>query len=238
MITSLAIHGFALAAVILNPARIVEFTGDNRSAPGSEPLEIGFAVAPLPDPPVEDVAEEPVSASQIVKSRPPKSTPEVTDLVLPESMLASVGEVMIEPVETASLAHVTIESMAELPPGFEVPAQPEKTSPPAPKKAVKPTAAAPSAAPETFVDARIKRQIAVRYPDDARREGVEGTCLVEIQIDASGRVKNARIKKSSGDGRLDREALRAAQSFSFHAARRGAAAVASRAELPFRFVLR
>jgi protein TonB len=87
-------------------------------------------------------------------------------------------------------------------------------------------------------EARIKRAMGIRYPDDARREGIEGTCLVDIVIDAAGRVTSARISKSSGDDRLDREALRAAESSTFHPARRGDTTIVSRARLPFKFVLR
>jgi len=46
-----------------------------------------------------------------------------------------------------------------------------------------------------------------RYPRSARRAGVVGTVTVKFVINKNGRVKDAAIVTSSGDKRLDKEAL-------------------------------
>lgn len=48
---------------------------------------------------------------------------------------------------------------------------------------------------------------AKRYPRSARKDGVTGTATVTFVIQRNGRISQARIVKSSGDERLDQEAL-------------------------------
>lgn len=48
-----------------------------------------------------------------------------------------------------------------------------------------------------------------RYPEDARRDGLQGTALVRFLIDRKGRVHNLWIDSSSGHGPLDLEAAAA-----------------------------
>jgi len=57
----------------------------------------------------------------------------------------------------------------------------------------------------TVVKARIARF--KKYPQSARRDGVAGTVTVRFVILRNGRVKQAELIKSSGDKRLDKEAL-------------------------------
>lgn len=46
-----------------------------------------------------------------------------------------------------------------------------------------------------------------RYPRSARKEGVTGTVTIAFGLDYRGRVTHSSISESSGDPRLDREAL-------------------------------
>ncbi len=58
----------------------------------------------------------------------------------------------------------------------------------------------------SIVKARISR--AKKYPRSARREGIVGTSTVRFLIKLSGKVKNIKLIKSSGDERLDKEAFK------------------------------
>lgn len=50
------------------------------------------------------------------------------------------------------------------------------------------------------------------YPEEARRNGIEGEALVLLLIDTAGKVVAARIEQSSGHRILDEAALRAVRS--------------------------
>lgn len=50
------------------------------------------------------------------------------------------------------------------------------------------------------------------YPEEARRNGIEGEALVFLLIDSGGKVVAARIEQSSGHRILDEAALRAVRS--------------------------
>jgi len=91
----------------------------------------------------------------------------------------------------------------------------------------------PAPAPR-FVAAVPRSEINERpdYPKLARARGWEGTTLLELSIDADGRVANARVLTSSGHEVLDRAALAAVASWSFTPARRGDTPVASNVEAP------
>ncbi|MFM6088808.1 MAG: energy transducer TonB [Dolichospermum sp.] len=51
----------------------------------------------------------------------------------------------------------------------------------------------------------------IKYPDRARRRGVEGTALIAIDTDDSGIVTQVRLIRSSGDSELDEAAEKYAQ---------------------------
>jgi TonB family protein len=56
----------------------------------------------------------------------------------------------------------------------------------------------------------VTRQVAPEYPDQAIAAGIEGDVVLEVVVDARGRVAQVRVAKSPDpDGRLDRAALNA-----------------------------
>lgn len=57
------------------------------------------------------------------------------------------------------------------------------------------------------------------YPWVPWRKGIEGTVVLRLEIDASGAVTSAEIVRSSGNGDLDREALRCLRTWRFEPAR-------------------
>ncbi|HMI85427.1 MAG TPA: TonB-dependent siderophore myxochelin receptor MxcH [Polyangiaceae bacterium] len=74
------------------------------------------------------------------------------------------------------------------------------------------------------------------YPDDARGAGVGGVVVLELAIDAEGRVIRADVKGSAGYG-FDEVARAAALRFRFEPARRGAVAIAARILYRYEFHL-
>ena len=76
-----------------------------------------------------------------------------------------------------------------------------------------------------------------RYPDSARREGIEGETLLRFQILTSGRVASVSVARTAGHPDLDRAAVQAVTTWLFEPARRGKEAVSVWVTLPVRFQL-
>lgn len=100
----------------------------------------------------------------------------------------------------------------------EQPPQPpqEKTPPPPAKAEPKARKTLPTA-PQTWKQA-MRQQFkklqdkGLFYPEEARRQGIEGDVLVLLIIDPSGNVVAARVEQSSGHRILDEAALQAVRS--------------------------
>jgi periplasmic protein TonB len=76
-----------------------------------------------------------------------------------------------------------------------------------------------------------------QYPLIARRMKLEGTVIVHVLVNASGKPEVVRLEKSSGVAVLDQAALDAVQSWSFLPARQGSKAVPAWVDIPLRFRL-
>lgn len=75
------------------------------------------------------------------------------------------------------------------------------------------------------------------YPLAARRRRQEGVVLLVVDVTPTGRAARVVVQRSSGFKLLDEAAARAVEQWEFEPAREGAAAVASRIEVPVRFRL-
>ena len=76
-----------------------------------------------------------------------------------------------------------------------------------------------------------------RYPDSARRQGIEGETLLRFHVLASGRVGEVSVTRSAGHEELDRAAVEAVKTWLFEPARRGKEPVSVWVTLPVRFRL-
>lgn len=76
-----------------------------------------------------------------------------------------------------------------------------------------------------------------RYPDSARREGIEGETLLRFQVLTTGKVASISVARSAGHPDLDRAAIEAVTTWLFEPARRGKDAVSVWVTLPVRFQL-
>ncbi len=56
---------------------------------------------------------------------------------------------------------------------------------------------------------------ALRYPDMARRAGIEGRVIVQFIVDEEGNVTNPQVVRSAGQGGLDEAALNAIRQMKF-----------------------
>ncbi len=75
-----------------------------------------------------------------------------------------------------------------------------------------------------------------QYPRAARRMGVEGTVVLRLSIDVSGKLTQAEVVQSAGHG-FDEEALRAVRQSVFSPAVREGRPIACVALLQIRFQL-
>ena len=75
------------------------------------------------------------------------------------------------------------------------------------------------------------------YPLPSRRLGENGTALVQVELDETGRVDAASIARSSGYPRLDEAALTAVRQWRCNPAQRDGRPVRATANQAFKFVL-
>ena len=73
----------------------------------------------------------------------------------------------------------------------------------------------------------ITQRIEAEIPEIARQMHAEGTAIVKIEIDASGKVTKAVIQKSAGNSNLDAAAIRAGRETGFKPATESCKPVAS-----------
>ena len=76
-----------------------------------------------------------------------------------------------------------------------------------------------------------------RYPESARRAGLEGVTMLRFEVRADGTVGTMTVEKSTGSPDLDQAAMAAVRTWRFDPARRGTEAVAVWVTLPVRFEL-
>ena len=98
-----------------------------------------------------------------------------------------------------------------------LPEQPKAKAPEKAAKAEKKPRDNSAATPKTWTQAvrqHLKKlnEEGLFYPEEARRNGIEGEALVFLLIAADGKVSAARIEESSGHRILDEAALRAVRS--------------------------
>jgi periplasmic protein TonB len=76
-----------------------------------------------------------------------------------------------------------------------------------------------------------------RYPESARRQGIEGTVLLKMHITEHGRVEDVQVERSAGHLDLDQAAIEAVKHWHFEPARRAGEAVAVWVIIPVAFEL-
>lgn len=80
-------------------------------------------------------------------------------------------------------------------------------------------------------------QVRPRYPESARRAGVQGTTLLKIRVLENGRVGDVLVEQSAGHRDLDGAAVDAVKKWLFEPARQGKEPIAVWVILPVKFEL-
>ena len=82
----------------------------------------------------------------------------------------------------------------------------------------------------------LRTQTEATYPPDARRDRIEGHVGLELTVDESGKVADAKVITPAGHG-FDDAALAAVKNFTFNPARRGGSAIRATIQLGYEFHL-
>jgi protein TonB len=83
---------------------------------------------------------------------------------------------------------------------------------------------------------RLEAEVRIPYPPEAKARNIEGPVVLEILIDAAGRVRDAKLISGPGAG-LNEAALAAIKLFKFSPAEVDGKAVTVRTRFTYRFVL-
>ncbi len=156
-------------------------------------------------------------------------------------------------VQTINLYDVTLDSASTVPSAPYMPPQediwqkpmlrrtanrvlPKPTPPPAPMvsgQGGQGTGAVRSVA-EVSQLPQFKTQMKAVYPEGAKRAGIEGVVILQVDIDAAGSVMNVSVVQGLGSG-CDEAAVEAIKQSTFTPALAGADPVPVRIRIPYRF---
>jgi periplasmic protein TonB len=199
------------------------------------------AIRPKNDP----IASNQPFQKEKVETRP-KTEPPLTPAVQPKPVQATrkpektlpIAKTVPAPPDQAPQS--ALESMPEESPQFgDTPMTPLKEETTAfgtgPVAAVSSQPALPSVLEEALPD--YNQNPPISYPDRARQKGYEGTVVLEVLVNRSGKVDDLRVLASSGYAILDRSAVNSVKTWSFTPARRGKDTVDMWVRVPVRFKL-
>ncbi|HWV10635.1 energy transducer TonB [Pseudomonas sp.] len=159
-------------------------------------LEPLAAPAPAAPPPPEVVPEEPEPQPKLVEAPKPKLA------ITPPKPKPKPKPKPPKPVEPTPQAKPQETPPADTPPA---PVATADSKPAAPQQA---NISAPSQAEVTWQSKLISHLSKYkRYPDDARRRGIEGVNRLHLVIDGNGKVVSYTLTGKSGSASLDRATL-------------------------------
>lgn len=81
-------------------------------------------------------------------------------------------------------------------------------------------------------------QVKPRYPEAARRQGIEGVTVLKVRVTERGQVEEVQVERSAGHPALDQSAVEGVRHWRFEPARRGSVPVAVWVLIPVKFELR
>ncbi len=176
------------------------------------------------DDPIDDLELEPLAEPTSEPTEAPSELPEFTDTE-PQDLP------VLEP-HSVPLTAVKVRPRAATP--APTPAPAPTTRPVPTKTPVRPVSRPPTtrARPAPRLKLVSRPSLMRYYPEQARRDGLEGEALVEIVVDATGAVSKATLVRSSGHAILDRQAIRVLYAYRFEPGAGG------RARVPVNFRLR
>lgn len=187
--------------------------------------------------------EQPVELMIIQDIKPPEPEPPKETPPEPPKIVEKVAQMPeVKPVEKVVPVQKTLPTPTQ-PTTVAVPTPVAASPSPSPVAAPAPVvAAAPAPAPPpagvtrgvTQGEAGCKRP---DYPRDALMNEEQGEVLISVYVNTTGKVQDAKVKKSSGSRALDRAASKAFSLCTFKPAMKNGEPQESWYDIPYEFVL-
>ena len=187
--------------------------------------------------------EQPVELMIIQDIKPPEPEPPKETPPEPPKIVEKVAQVPeVKPVEKVvpvqkTLPTPTQPTTAAVPTPVAASLSPSPVAAPAPVVAAAPAPAPPPAGVTRGVsqgEAGCKRP---DYPRDALMNEEQGEVLISVYVNTTGKVQDAKVKKSSGSRALDRAASKAFSLCTFKPAMKNGEPQESWYDIPYEFVL-
>jgi len=189
-------------------------------------------------------SEEPVELMIIQDIKPPEPEPPKETPPEPPKIVEKVAQVpevkpveKVVPVQKTQPTPTVTQPVAEPTPVAAATPSPSPVAAPAPV-----VAAAPAAPPQpTGVTRGVSQGEAgcksPEYPRDASMKEEQGNVLISVFVSTDGKVKEAKVKKSSGSRSLDRAASKAFSLCTFKPAMKNGEPQESWYDIPYEFIL-
>ena len=207
----------------------IEFTAPppEEAVPETEPEPIE---APLPPPEPKPKPRMPKPNTHKAPPPPPAAPPKPIFGATADSVGAGDSGVAIRVGNTLETA---MEKQA--PPKKIEPLAPVPDTPPAPKPIVK-EELKPVPVYSLSQAPKFKTRIEPVYPQQARKDEVEGVVQLEVLIDTKGNVRHVKVLKTPGGG-LEKAAVAALSKSSFDPGMVNGKPVPVKIKIPYRFIL-
>ncbi|WP_441374855.1 energy transducer TonB [Acinetobacter lwoffii] len=187
--------------------------------------------------------EQPVELMIIQDIQPPEPEPPKETPPEPPKIVEKVAQVPeVKPVEKVVPVQKTLPTPTQpttvaVPTPVAASPSPSPVAAPAPVVAAAPAPAPPPAGVTRGVsqgEAGCKRP---DYPRDALMNEEQGEVLISVYVNTTGKVQDAKVKKSSGSRALDRAASKAFSLCTFKPAMKNGEPQESWYDIPYEFVL-
>ena len=187
--------------------------------------------------------EQPVELMIIQDIKPPEPEPPKETPPEPPKIVEKVAQVPeVKPVEKVVPVQKTLPTPTQpttvaVPTPVAASPSPSPVAAPAPVVAAAPAPAPPPAGVTRGVsqgEAGCKRP---DYPRDALMNEEQGEVLISVYVNTTGKVQDAKVKKSSGSRALDRAASKAFSLCTFKPAMQNGEPQESWYDIPYEFVL-
>lgn len=187
--------------------------------------------------------EQPVELMIIQDIKPPEPEPPKETPPEPPKIVEKVAQVPeVKPVEKVVPVQKTLPTPTQpttvaVPTPVAASPSPSPVAAPAPVVAAAPAPAPPPAGVTRGIsqgEAGCKRP---DYPRDALMNEEQGEVLISVYVNTTGKVQDAKVKKSSGSRALDRAASKAFSLCTFKPAMKNGEPQESWYDIPYEFVL-
>ena len=222
---SLAVHAAVLLWLSLSPVppipqrRVTELVVVEVDRPPRPTPEVKPETKPPEPRPIRKLFEPKLDPRRLVQP-PPNDTPPETKEAEPPPVVVGL-----------TLRSTTTAGSFDAPVGNTLAGRP-------PDKAADPASVRPSAVPLYELDSQptVIGEVRIPYPEDARSRGIEGTVVLSVLVDETGRVRSVKVLAGPGGG-LDQAAAKAVEGVRFRPALRKGQPVPAQITYRYTFLL-